>query len=130
MGEAIVELGDDAYPEASLLVLGHIQFFQAGRLGEAGVGQPPVDCFPIAVLVYQPREVVEILAALHGCGNLGEGLTTVAGYTQVRLQVVEALLGQQAESGTAAYNGGLGYGPDVLDDFLGGGKGPLGVNVA
>ena len=74
-GKAVVQLGDNADPEAGLLVANHVQFFETGRLGKDGIWKPTVDDLAAAVLVDEYGKVVEILYTLDGGGHLGEGLS-------------------------------------------------------
>ena len=61
---------------------------------------------------------------------MGEGLPAITGDSQVRLQIAETLLREQAEGRAAADNGGLGAGADLVDHLLGDRQRPLRVHVA
>ena len=63
-------------------------------------------------------------------GQLGESVGGVSGQANVGFQVVEAVLGQGAECGTATGYGRVAATADALDYLPGNGEGRLGVDVA
>ena len=125
------QLGQHADAESGLAVFVHIQPVQARRLGELRHAVALVQLYGAVLGIHQPRQAVHRrLAHLQAVAEFGKGFPGVAHHAQVGLQVAETLPGQQAESRAAANDGGAAFGADSVDDFLGDGQRPLGVDVA
>ena len=125
------QLGEHADTESRLGIPGHIKVVKTGPAAEIRrAAHAVVHDFAVFTVEDAGHSPVVGLADFDAVGEFGEGLAGVSGDAEVGLHEIENLLRHDAESRSAADDGGVGNRPDALDDAPGDGQLPLWVNVA